>query len=129
MHRLPHSLLTRPGRALWLAGILATLSSCVDGPFVRANPNDTGLQFEMRLVSSVDTISPANPTVVFQVVTDPVMRGYDPIWTVTRGGGVISLGNGVYELYTTPTAPASFEVTASYVGRSASRTVIRMPTP
>lgn len=102
---------------------------CVAGPFEHVNPNDFHFAGTMTIVASRDTVSPANPIVIFKVVTDPVVNGWEPNWLITSGGGLLYRGHGVFELGATPLVPTEVRITASFAERSISRTIIRAPAP
>ncbi|MFN0099380.1 MAG: hypothetical protein ACKVS7_11940 [Gemmatimonadaceae bacterium] len=109
--------------------LVPVVVACVDEPFARVNPNDEDLQFTMRIVASRDTISPANPVTVLRVVTEPAFLGYEPVWFLASGGGVVHRGNGVWEMVTPPTAPTTLRIQANFAHQLAEITIVRMPAP
>lgn len=115
-------------RLLPIAPLALAVASCVDAPFARVNPNDPAVEFSMVLVSSRDTITMAEPSVVFQIITDPVMVGYTPLWT-SNHGGLSNLGGGSFQLVTPSASVQPITVTASFIGRTASRVIYRAPSP
>jgi len=126
---MPLHLRSRRLLAVCLLTLAASVMSCVEGPFAHVNPNDLEFTGTMTLVSTRDTVSPANPTVVFKVVTDPVVNGWEPIWLITDGGGLLHRGQGVFELSGVPPAPVEVRVTAMFQERAVSRTIVRAPSP
>lgn len=112
-----------------IAAVSMTVLGCIDKPFTRANLNDENAEFDMRIVASRDTISPANPIVILRVVTDPIRIGYEPVWSVPAGAGMIHRGNGVFEQTTAAIAPQTVQFTAAFEFRQATITLVRMPTP
>jgi len=115
-------------KRLSIALLALSVASCVDAPFARVNPNDPAVEFSMELVSSRDTITMSNPFVVFQVVTDPVLVGYEPVWT-SNHGGLSNLGGGSFRLVTPSASVQPITVTASFIGRTATRVIYRAPSP
>jgi hypothetical protein len=107
-------------------GVLAA-SSCVDGPFAHANPNDAEFFGTMEIVATRDTITPRDPVTILKVVTDPVVVGYQPIWRVPLGSGVQHRVNGIFELSVAPTVTTSVQVTAIFQSRSITYTIHRAP--
>jgi hypothetical protein len=116
-------------RSFVTAVLAATISGCVDEPFTRANLNDENAEFDMRIVASRDTISPANPIVILRVVTDPIRIGYEPVWSASSASGMIHRGNGVFEQTSPAITPQTIQITAAFEFKQATITLVRMPTP
>jgi len=112
-----------------IAALSMNVLGCIDEPFTRANLHDKNAEFDMRIVASRDTVSPANPVVILRVVTDPMRIGYEPLWSVGLGSGMVHRGNGVFEQTTAAIAPQTFQVTAAFEHRQATITLVRMPAP
>lgn len=108
-----------------VAAALAT--GCLDGPFARQNPNDPGATVALRLVASQDTVRPTQPQLIIQVVSDPPVAGYTPLWSVSPEGSLQHQGDGVFVLGSVPSSPAPSTITASFQTRSLTITVIRAP--
>jgi hypothetical protein len=119
------------GRPLVLLALAMGTASiaCVEAPFERVNPNDREFAGTISVISSRDTISPANPIVVFKVVTDPVVTGYEPRWVILTGEGVTHVGSGVFQLTVMPNTPTPVTIAARFQDRMVSRTIIRAPAP
>lgn len=121
----------RTHRTFVLLGVaLAMLAvACYDGPFAHTNPNDPAVQFTMRLESDRDTISPGDPEAQFTLVTEPAMPGYQPLWTVTNDTLVTHEANGLFTLFDVPEFPLTVTVTARFMNKSTTRTLVIAPTP
>lgn len=104
---------------------LALISSCVEGPFEHVNPNDPAVEFTMSIVASRDTVTTDARVVNFRLVTDPQITGYEPAWSATPAGLAVHLGGGTFVVVAGP--PTSILITASYLGRSVSYNLTRVP--
>lgn len=103
---------------------------CYEAPFERANPVDPDAEIEMTLASTRDTVTPSDPWVAFQLVSDPVLEGYVVTWFSSPAeAGLIHQGNGVFRLMSTPTSPIQVLVTGRIFPRSATKIVILAPDP
>lgn len=110
-----------------VASLVVGLGGCVDGPFARLNPNDTGSGITFELVASRDTLRPATPVVVVQVITDPVVSGYQPLWSVTPASALTDLGNGVFRMDVVPPSPLTTQITARFGKGSKTLFVVLAP--
>ncbi len=124
----------RPSRSVrrTLALVLVTaviVASCYDGPFAHANPNDPGARYTMRLESDRDTVSPANPAVQYTLVTEPAMPGYAPIWSVSIDTMIVHLENGRFTLNEPPEVFQTVQVTARFMSRSVTTSLVMAPAP
>lgn len=116
-------------RLLWPFCAVALVASCVDGPFARVNPHDPAFEYTLELRVSRDTVTPLNPVVLVQLVTDPLIVGYRPIYEADSPF-LSHLGDGVFLLNTPPTGVFAVNITASIDGtRSVSRVIHRAPAP
>lgn len=112
-------------RVCTLAAVLLTATSCVEGPFERVNANDSNISFLMSLVASTDTVTTSDPIVYFQLVTNPQVNGYDPVWSATPSGVAVHLGNGVFRIVAG--GPLTIVVRAEYLNRFALYEIRRVP--
>lgn len=121
----------RPGTAVRFLLSLALLgaASCMAGPFERENPNDPEKEFTIRIVSTADTLSPSQPRVVLQLITEPVMNGYAANWSVPDNRMLYHAGNGVFAVGDLPVSLQSIVVTAGFQNRTATYTLYVRPTP
>jgi hypothetical protein len=103
---------------LLLMAFVLVGASCADAPFEAVNPNHQRWQGTMRIVSSHDTVSTAVPRFTLQLVTDPVVFGYEPIWEVSSRV-VEHLGNGVFRVVGPVNNPTTVLVTARFAARAA----------
>jgi hypothetical protein len=124
--RSPHP--ARRRAALLLVGI-AVAVACYDGPFAHANPNDPATRYTMRLESDRDTVSPSHPAVQYVLVTEPAMPGYAPIWSVSIDTMIVHLENGRFTLNEPPEVFQTVQVTARFMSRSITTSLVMAPTP
>ncbi|MBP7550548.1 MAG: hypothetical protein KA761_09710 [Gemmatimonadaceae bacterium] len=115
--------------ALSLLATAALASSCYDGPFAHVNPNDPAARFTMRLESDRDTVSPAHPAVQYSLVTEPAFPGYAPIWSVSIDTMIVHVENGRFTLNEPPEVFQTVQVTARYMSRSVTTSLVMAPTP
>lgn len=116
-------------RRLLLALLLAPTLSCVDGPYAIVNPNDPLMRLQMRLTGGVDTVRVASQVVQFQLVTDPVVSGYQPFWQSSNALWLASTGDGRFVAGALPPTPQTVLVTAALGNREAFAAVVIMPPP
>lgn len=103
---------------------------CVESSFARRNPFDPDADLTVRIVATRDTVSPREPVVLLQMVSDPPVVGYEVFWGSTRRTVLAHEGNGVFRLLVTPTARDSVVVFGQYRGGAdAYRTIYVVPSP
>lgn len=113
-----------------LAGLVLCVcaQACADAPFERANPNDTRFDVSLTLLRSRDTVTIENRWVSVQVVSDPVLSGYEPYWT-SGNGLLVSYGDGLFRLESEPAAVTPIQVQARFAGRAVSTVIYAAPSP
>jgi hypothetical protein len=115
---------------LALTALVLAVSACVEGPFERTNPRDAASTYRFTLVASRDTVSPANPVVVLNLVSDPVVVGYQPFYISQDSTRLRHEGNGVFRLRNAPATLDSVLVTAYFNSLlPTTRIIYRMPNP
>lgn len=122
-----------PSRTLLLASLIPVLLAtfaCVDAPFARVNPNDEAVPLTMSLTGGDDTVFTVGQELVFQLVTDPVVTGYPPVWESSAPFYIASQGDGAFVVNNLPAA-GEFNVTirASFRTRSAQQVVRVLSAP
>lgn len=121
--------LVRLSLSALVALLLAGSASCMAGPFERENPNDPEKEFTIRIVANADTLSPNRPRVVLQLITEPVLTGFTPYWSLPNNLLLYHAGNGVIAVGNLPVTLQSVVVTAGFQNRSATYTLYVSPTP
>jgi hypothetical protein len=110
----------------FLASLAAVaLTSCVEAPFERVNPNDPAVEFTMAIEASADTVTTNSRVVHFRLVTAPQVTGYEPAWSAEPSNIAVHVGGGTFNVVAGPTA--TITVTAAFLGRSASYVITRVP--
>lgn len=110
-------------RALMLLLLLSV--GCVEAPFERTNPYDPKAPITMRLVGGVDTATVAGQTLLYQLVTDPVLSGYEPVWETDTPARVRSEGFGRFVVITLSiVTPTTVMVRAKFGSRVVERPLV-----
>jgi hypothetical protein len=115
-------------RWIVLGTLLAVAAvACYEGPFAHRNPNDPDARFTMRLEADRETISTASPVVQFTLVTEPATPGYTPLWQASIDTLIYHVENGRFSLTDVPEGPTTVQITASFLNRSAVRSLVIVP--
>jgi hypothetical protein len=115
-------------RWIVLGTLLAVAAvACYEGPFAHRNPNDPDARFTMRLEADRETISTASPVVQFTLVTEPATPGYTPLWRASIDTLIYHVENGRFSLTDVPEGPTTVQITASFLNRSAVRSLVIVP--
>lgn len=105
-------------------------AACVDAPFEHTNPFDAKMPLTMTLIGGADTVATAGTTLLYQVVTDPVVVGYVPVWSSSDVNKVNSLGYGRFVVIALPTTtPTALFIRARFGDEFAERQLILLPAP
>ena len=115
-------------RRLCFLLIALLLAGCVDAPFASVNPNDREWPGTMSLTLSRDTVWAAEPVFVAQVLTDPVVNGYTPLWGLA-GDLIVHEGDGVFRVTRPVLTVTPVQITARFAGATATRIVYVVPDP
>jgi hypothetical protein len=118
--------------ACTLAALLAVLplGSCADGPFAHASPFDRGSALQLTIVGGLDTVKVANVSVLYQLVTVPVVNGYTAQWSSSAPGTFAPLGDGRFVVQGSPPANFPVQIRARFLpGNEAVRNVVITLTP
>lgn len=111
------------------AATVAVAVSCYDGPFAHVNPNDAATRFTMRLESDRDTVSPGHPVVQYTLTTEPAMPGYAPVWSVSIDTMLVHIADGRFTLNEPPEVHQTVQVTARFMSRAVSASLVMAPAP
>lgn len=119
-------------RACALAALLSALplGSCADGPFAHASPYDRGSALQLTIVGGLDTVKIGSVSVLYQLVTVPVVNGYTAEWTSSAPGSFTSLGDGRFIVQGSPPANFPVQIRARFLpGNEAVKNVVITLTP
>ena len=114
---------------LAIAGASLGATGCLDGPLARVNPLDPGAEVSLSILGGADTLRTEGQLVLFQLVTDPVTVGRQPLWISSDTLHLASLGHGQFVVSALPVAPVSVEARAWLGTRFAVRDVVILPAP
>lgn len=116
--------------ALFVLLAVLPLGSCADGPFAHASPFDRGSELQLTIVGGLDTIKVANVSVLYQLVTVPVVNGYTAEWTSSAPGSFAALGDGRFIVRGRPPANFPVQIRARYLpGNEAVKNIVITITP
>jgi hypothetical protein len=108
-----------------LALLLLISDGCVEAPFERTNPYDPKAALTMRLAGGVDTATVAGQTILYQLVTDPALSGYEPEWDTDTPSRVRSEGYGRFVVITLSiVTPTTVMVRAKFGSRVVQRPLV-----
>lgn len=119
--------MTRHLRTLVVAGALAALGGCIDGPFAHVNPHDNATPLTLSILGGADTLRVSGDFVLFQAVTDPVTAGATVFWESSAPSLLSSFGDGLFLVGVLPTTPTTVAVRARLGAANASRSVVILP--
>ena len=110
-----------------VAALSLLAAACVEAPFERTNPFDPQSPIAMQIVGGVDTAVVAGQTILYQLVTDPALSGYEPEWESSLPQRVQSLGFGRFVVVTLSIAtPTTVTIRAKFGSREVLRPLVIM---